>query len=216
MITEPSPKSGPVTISDPRGLVTPTFLTTWSLIGLSENWNIERPKSLPQRKDNGIQWKSSSHARKRTGDFPTYHGRSTRQDLCYPAHRWTHYTDRMSLAHEYTQQQTAELQQQIGSLEQEIGNSKYFLAPTSSPTRVAGRNICNRHRVLRTELFRGDARIAVLVSGFVSDRAHSAWCSPKAGRGTVEFRYRADLNRSTGFRRICFKRSLVMAVFTSQ
>jgi len=45
------------------------------------------------------------------------------------ARLWTDYTGRMSKAHEYTQQQVAELQKQIGSLEHENSNSKSLLAP---------------------------------------------------------------------------------------
>ena len=121
------------------------------------------------------------------------------------AHRWTDYTGRASQAHECTQQQTAELQQQTGPLEQEIGNSKSFLAPLRRlPPELLAEILviviecCEQIPFAVMHIF--------LVSGIESDRAHSAWRSPNAGRDTAGFQCllrrhsRAGLNRNTGFR----------------
>ena len=131
------------------------------------------------------------------------------------ARRWTDYTGRMSKAYEYTQQQT-------GPLEQENGNSTSCLAPLRRlPPELLAEIFVNLVIVIECCKQIPFAVMHIKQSWYQElDRIeHTALGAARrlAEHCSLGVRYsRADLNRNTGFRGIYFKRSLVMAVFTSQ
>ena len=127
--------------------------------------------------------------------------------------RWTDYTGHMSMEHECTQQQ-------IGSLEQENRNSNSFLAPL----RRLPPELLAEIFVIVIECCEQDPFAVMHVWQYWYQKLdrieHTALgAARRLGEAlqSLGILYsRADLNRNTGFRGICFKCSLVMAVFTSQ